>query len=67
MGADIKSFGREIPTVEDQHFVNIIATSLIEEGMEPDKEMCERWLRLGYVTEEELEQVLEAYEGRMGI
>ena len=48
--------------MENQHFAEVIASALIRSGIVPDKEMCERWLAEGYVNEEELELILEAYE-----
>ena len=48
--------------MENQHFAEVFAAALIRSGIIPDKEMCERWLAEGYVNEEELELILEAYE-----
>lgn len=48
--------------MENQHFAEVFASALIRSGIVPDKEMCERWLAEGYVNEEELELILEAYE-----
>ena len=48
--------------MENQHFAEVFAAALIRSGIVPDKEMCERWLAEGYVNEEELELILEAYE-----
>lgn len=53
--------------LEDEHFAEVIAASLIRTGSVPDKEMCERWLRDGFVSEEELELILETYEEFMQI
>ena len=48
--------------MENQHFAEVFAAALIRSGIVPDKQMCERWLAEGYVNEEELELILEAYE-----
>ena len=48
--------------MENEHFAEVFAAALIRSGIVPDKEMCERWLAEGYVNEEELELILEAYE-----
>ena len=48
--------------MENQHFAEVFAAALIRSGIVPDKELCERWLNEGYVNEEELELILEAYE-----
>ena len=48
--------------MENQHFAEAFAAALIRSGIVPDKQMCERWLAEGYVNEEELELILEAYE-----
>ena len=48
--------------MENQHFAEVFAAALIRSGIVPDKVMCERWLAEGYVNEEELELILEAYE-----
>ena len=53
--------------MENQHFAEVIASALIRSGIVPDQELCERWLREDYVNEEELEQILEAYEEVMEI
>ena len=48
--------------MENQHFAEVMASSLIRIGIVPNQELCERWLAEGYVNEEELELILEAYE-----
>ena len=48
--------------MENQHFAEVFAAALIRSGIVPNREMCERWLAEGYVNEEELELILEAYE-----
>ena len=48
--------------MEDEHFAEVMASSLIRIGIVPNMELCERWLAEGYVNEEELELILEAYE-----
>ena len=48
--------------MENQHFAEVMASSLIRIGIVPNQELCERWLAEGYVNEEELEMILEAYE-----
>ena len=53
--------------MENQHFAEVIASALIRSGIVPDKEMCERWLREDYVSETELELILETYEEIMEI
>ena len=53
--------------MENQHFAEVIASSLIRSGIVPDREMCERWLNEDYVNEEELELILETYEEVMEI
>ena len=53
--------------MEDEHFAEVIAASLIRTGKVPDMEMCERWLREGFVNEQELERILEIYEEVMEI
>lgn len=54
--------GHDNIEMENQHFAEVFASALIRSGIVPDKEMCERWLAEGYVNEEELELILEAYE-----
>lgn len=53
--------------MEDRHFAEVMASSLIRIGVVPNQELCERWLAEGYVNEEELELILEAYERFMEI
>lgn len=53
--------------MENEHFAEVIAASLIRSGIVPDRELCERWLAEGYVNEEELELILETYEEIMEI
>jgi hypothetical protein len=53
--------------MEDEHFAEVMASSLIRIGIVPNQELCERWLAEGYVNEKELELILEAYEGFMEI
>lgn len=48
--------------MENEHFAEVIASSLIRIGTVPNQELCERWLAEGFVNEWELEQILEAYE-----
>ena len=48
--------------MEDKHFAEVMASSLIRIGIAPNQELCERWLNEGYVNEKELELILEAYE-----
>ncbi len=48
--------------MENQHFAEVFASALIRSGIVPDREMCERWLRKDYVSETELELILETYE-----
>ncbi len=48
--------------MENQHFAEVMASSLIRLGIAPDMALCERWLAEGYVNGEELEMILEAYE-----
>lgn len=53
--------------MENQHFAEVIASALIRSGIVPDREMCERWLRKDYVSETELELILDTYEEIMEI
>jgi hypothetical protein len=53
--------------MENEHFAEVIAASLIRSGIVPDRELCERWLAEVYVNEEELELILETYEEIMEI
>ena len=53
--------------MENQHFAEVIASSLIRSGIVPNQQLCERWLREDYVSETELELILETYEEIMGI
>jgi len=48
--------------MENRHFAEVMASSLIRIGVVPNQELCERWLNEGYVNEEELEMILEIYE-----
>lgn len=48
--------------LEDEMFARSFANALFKSGIKPDAELCERWLAEGYVNEEELEMILEAYE-----
>ena len=52
--------------IEDEHFAEVFAQAFINTGTEPTLELCERWLRDGFVNEWELELILEAYERRIG-
>ena len=47
---------------EDRRFAQILADALWRTQTVPDRELCEGWLREGFVDENELEMVLEAYE-----
>lgn len=47
---------------EDRRFAQILADALWRTQTVPDRELCEKWLREGFVDENELEMVLEAYE-----
>jgi len=47
---------------EDEHFAQVFVQAFINTGTEPTPELCERWLREGFVNEWELEMILEAYE-----
>jgi len=53
--------------MENLHFAEVFASALIRSGIVPDREMCERWLREDYVSETELELILETYEEIMEI
>jgi len=53
--------------MEDEHFAEVLAAALIRSSTVPTGDLCERWLREGYVNENELEAVLEAYEEFMEI
>jgi hypothetical protein len=53
--------------MENQHFAEVFASALIRSGIVPDREMCERWLRKDYVSETELELILDTYEEIMEI
>lgn len=53
--------------LEDRHFAEVMASSLIRIGVVPNQELCERWLAEGFVNEEELELILEVYEQAMEI
>lgn len=53
--------------MENQHFAEVFASALIRSGIVPDREMCERWLRENYVSETELELILDTYEEIMEI
>jgi hypothetical protein len=48
--------------MENEHFAEVMASSLIRIGVVPNQELCERWLKEDYVNEEELELILETYE-----
>lgn len=50
--------------IEDEHFANIFVQAFIKTDTEPTAELCQRWLREGFVNEYELELILEAYEDR---
>lgn len=54
------------PDLETEHFVDVIVCALINSQTVPSRDLCERWLADGYVDENELESVLEAYERCMG-
>lgn len=58
---------RDNPLIEDAHFAEVMASSLIRIGVVPHLDLCERWLAEGYVNEQELELILEAYEEIMEI
>lgn len=51
---------------EDEHFAQVFAQAFINTGTEPTPELCDRWLREGFVNEWELEIILEAYEDARG-
>ena len=53
--------------MENRHFAEVMASSLIRLGIAPDMALCERWLAEGYVNGEELEMILETYEEIMEI
>ena len=53
--------------MENQHFAEVMASSLIRLGIAPDMALCQRWLAEGYVNEEELEMILETYDEIMEI
>jgi len=53
--------------MENQHFAEVFASAFIRSGIVPDKEMCERLLRENYVSETELELILDTYEEIMEI
>jgi len=55
------------PEMEDEHFVEVLVSALIRTGEVPTAELCERWLREGFVDERELEMILESYEEIMEI
>ena len=38
--------------MENQHFAEVMASSLIRLGIAPDIALCERWLAEGYVNGE---------------
>lgn len=50
------------PEIENRQFAEVFAFALLQSGITPNYEMCERWLREGFVNEVELEDILEAYE-----
>jgi len=50
------------PYLEDEHFAEVFALAFIREGTCPTPELCQRWLKEGFVNEQELEDMLEAYE-----
>lgn len=53
--------------MENEHFAEVIASALIRSGIVPNQELCERLLRENYVSETELELILETYEEIMEI
>ena len=53
--------------MEDEHFAEVMAASLIRIGVVPNEKLCRRWLIERYVNERELEMILEAYERFMEI
>ena len=59
--------GHDNIEMENQHFAEVIASSLIRSGIVPNQQLCERWLREDYVSETELELILETYEEIMEI
>ena len=63
----IEQLPHDNPDEETEHFANVLADALIASEVEPDRELCERWLREGFVDENELEAVLEAFERKLDI
>jgi hypothetical protein len=55
------------PLMEDEHFALVFAQAFINTNTVPTQELCERWLREDYVSETELELILETYEEIMEI
>jgi len=49
--------------MENEHFALVFAQAWIRNGTIPTKEMCENMLKLDLVNEQELELILETYEG----
>ena len=62
----METLGHDNPDLETEHFVDVIVCALINSQTVPNATLCERWLADGYVNENELESVLEAYERCMG-
>ena len=50
------------PLMEDEHFALVFAQAFINTNTVPTQELCDRWLAEGFVNENELEMILEAYE-----
>ena len=63
----MERFSHDNTEMENQHFAEVMASSLIRIGIVPNQELCERWLAEDYVNKEELELILEAYERFMEI
>lgn len=50
---------------EDRRFVKTLVDALWRSQTIPNADLCQRWLREGFVDENELEMILEAYEERL--
>lgn len=48
--------------MEDEHFAEVFAYDFMRSGIRPTADLCQRWLKEGFVNESELEAILEAYE-----
>ena len=42
------------PEIENRQFAEVFAFALLQSGITPNYEMCERWLREGFVNEVDL-------------